>query len=134
MNTPPPPVRVEVDCPLESDGTKGRTWYRYAFGADGKELTIYHQSDKSYRVIADSARKMAKHYGVPLRFLNSSKTLGYRTMSIRTFIKKHRAEIDETIRSRVPNIGRKLNDEERRLWVLNDWPLYLWARREHVRI
>lgn len=54
-------------------------------------------------------------------------------MSIRAFIRKHRAELDAAIRRAVPFAGR-LNDDERRLWVLNDEGLYNWARREGVPI
>lgn len=54
-------------------------------------------------------------------------------MSIRAFIRKHRAVIDAAIRRAVPNGGR-LNDDERRLWVLNDEGLYNWARRDGVPI
>lgn len=53
--------------------------------------------------------------------------------SIREFIKENRAELDACIRQVVPNITT-LNDEERRQWVLNDEGLYMWARREGVRI
>ena len=52
---------------------------------------------------------------------------------MREFIREHRTEIDTYIRARVPNIGR-LNDEERRGWIENDEPLYLWARREGVPV
>lgn len=52
---------------------------------------------------------------------------------MRGFIREHREEIDHYIRGICPNIGR-LNDEERRGWILNDEPLYLWARKEGVRI
>ena len=53
-------------------------------------------------------------------------------MTLREFIKGHRAEIDEAVRCLVPD--NRMNDEERRLWVLNDEGLYLWARSEGVRI
>ena len=52
--------------------------------------------------------------------------------SIREFIKEHRTELDECIK-RVCNNCR-LNDEERRNWILNDEGLYNWARSEGVRI
>lgn len=54
-------------------------------------------------------------------------------MTIREFIKHHRTEIDQVIKSKVPNC-RQINDEERRKWILNDEGLYLWARREGVQI
>jgi len=53
-------------------------------------------------------------------------------MSLREFIKQNKTEIDACIRRVVPDC--KLNNEERRLWILNDEGLYLWARREGVRI
>lgn len=48
------------------------------------------------------------------------------------FIKEHRDELDEGIKRVVPNA--RLNDEERRKWILNDEGLYQWARSEGVRI
>ena len=53
--------------------------------------------------------------------------------SIRQFIRENRKEIDEAIRRACPNCQR-FNDEERRLWVLNDEGLYLWARSEGVNV
>ncbi len=53
-------------------------------------------------------------------------------MSMREFIRLNRAEIDALIK-RV-SLVQKLNDEERRRWVLNDEGLYTWARRSGVRI
>jgi hypothetical protein len=43
--------------------------------------------------------------------------------SLRVWIKENKKEIDSCIKNVVPNIS--LNDEERRLWVLNDEGLYL---------
>lgn len=48
--------------------------------------------------------------------------------TLREFIKLHRAEIDQATQSPYKN------DDERRLWVLNDEGLYLWARSEGVKI
>lgn len=53
-------------------------------------------------------------------------------MTLKQFLKENRDEIDSAIKRVVPNV--RLNDEERRLWVLNDEGLYRWARREGVRI
>ena len=50
-------------------------------------------------------------------------------MSLRDWIRANRTELDECIRRACPNIAR-LDDEERRLWVLNDEGLYNWARSE----
>lgn len=48
-------------------------------------------------------------------------------MTLRALVRSHRPEIDAHILRVCPNI-RHLNDDERRLWVLNDEPLYNWAR------
>lgn len=55
-------------------------------------------------------------------------------MSIREFIRKNRKELDECIRGAVGDPKYKINDEERRLWVLNDEGLYNWARSEGVPV
>jgi hypothetical protein len=54
-------------------------------------------------------------------------------MTLREFIKQNREEIDERIKRACPNTSR-FNDDERRLWILNDEGLYRWARRSGVRI
>ncbi len=53
-------------------------------------------------------------------------------MTLQAFIKENRKEIDRCIERVVPSFPR--NDEERRLWILNDEGLYLWARSEGVKI
>lgn len=57
------------------------------------------------------------------------------TMSLSQFIKENRAELDACI---ARAIGRESNpypnDNERRIWVLNDEGLYRWAKSEGVRI
>lgn len=53
-------------------------------------------------------------------------------MTLREFIRENRQVLDECIRQVVPNA--RLNNEERRLWILNDESLYNWARSEGVRI
>ena len=53
-------------------------------------------------------------------------------MTFKQFIKNNREAIDPGIR-RVCNNG-SLNDEDRRMWILNDESLYNWARRSGVRI
>jgi len=62
-------------------------------------------------------------------------------MKIRDFIKQNRKELDDHIISALtrydkPGFKRniKLNDEERKMWIVNDEGLYHWARREGVRI
>jgi hypothetical protein len=56
-----------------------------------------------------------------------------KTPNIETFIRNNRKAITAHILSRCPNI-QSINDEERRLWILNDEILYLWAKREGVRV
>ena len=53
-------------------------------------------------------------------------------MKLQDFIKQNRAEIDAAIKRICDNC--RLNDAERRLWILNDEGLYLWARREGCKI
>ena len=55
-------------------------------------------------------------------------------MTMREFIKRNRTELDHAIRGALKRPEYRLNDEERRLWVLNDEGLYLWARREGVNV
>jgi hypothetical protein len=50
-------------------------------------------------------------------------------ISLRDWIRQHRAELDECIRRVCPNID-SLNDDDRRDWVMNDEGLYNWARSE----
>lgn len=53
-------------------------------------------------------------------------------MTLKQFIKENRKEIDSAIKRTCPNA--RLNDEERRLWILNEEGLYLWARSCRVCI
>lgn len=48
-------------------------------------------------------------------------------MNLMDFIRNHRQEIDSMTKSPYHN------DNERRLWVLNDEGLYGWAKSEGVR-
>ena len=43
-------------------------------------------------------------------------------MSLTAFIRENREELDQCIRRVCPNV--RLNDRERRLWVLNDEGLF----------
>ena len=54
-----------------------------------------------------------------------------RGMSMASFIKENKAEIDAAIKS-VSDV--RLNDKERRMWIMNDEGLYRWARSCGVRI
>lgn len=56
----------------------------------------------------------------------------YQRLSLTQFIRENRQEIDYYIRRVVPNA--RIDDEERRLWILNDEGLYNWARGEGVRV
>jgi hypothetical protein len=56
------------------------------------------------------------------------------TVTLRQFIRENRTEIDAAIERALGGPSQYKNDEERRLWVLNDEGLYLWARRSGVRI
>lgn len=52
--------------------------------------------------------------------------------ALREWIKENREEIDAAIRRVVKDA--RIDDDERRLWVLNDEGLYLWAKGEGVNI
>lgn len=53
-------------------------------------------------------------------------------MTLQQFIKENKKEIDSCIQQACP--GAKKTNEERRLWILNDEGLYLWAKSSGVRI
>ena len=53
-------------------------------------------------------------------------------MTLKEFIKENKDGIDEVIEFHCSNC--KLNNTERREWILNDEDLYRWAKREGVRI
>lgn len=55
-------------------------------------------------------------------------------MTLTDFIRNNRAELDTAI-ARALHMSRnpRANDEERRLWVLNDEGLYTWARSVGVQ-
>lgn len=55
-------------------------------------------------------------------------------MTMREFIKENKNDIDEGIRRYLNRPELRLNDEERRQWILNDEGLYKWARNSGVRI
>jgi len=52
--------------------------------------------------------------------------------SLKVWIKENRQEIDDSIA--IICAGCKKNDEERRLWILNDEGLYNWARSDGVNV
>ena len=53
-------------------------------------------------------------------------------MTLREFIKTNRSELHSCVDRVVPN--HKRNDDELKMWILNDEGLYRWARSEGVRI
>ena len=53
------------------------------------------------------------------------------SMPMSEFIAAHRDEIDAVIRGCG---GKRIDDEERELWILNDETLYNWARSEGVEV
>lgn len=53
-------------------------------------------------------------------------------MKLKDFIKENKDEIDKAIK-RVCN-NCKLNNKERKMWILNDESLYRWAKSNGVRI
>jgi len=54
-------------------------------------------------------------------------------MTLEEFIQEYHRQIDTVILTAVPNSG-PIDNEERRLWILNDPGLYSWARSEGVDI
>ncbi len=56
-------------------------------------------------------------------------------MTLKQFLKENRTELDACIaRALGEDKNPRANDDERRLWVLNDEGLYRWARSEGVKI
>lgn len=53
-------------------------------------------------------------------------------MSMRTFIRTFRAEIDSVIRGY--GITGTINDDEREEWIGNDTGLYAWAEQMGVKV
>jgi hypothetical protein len=53
-------------------------------------------------------------------------------VTIRKFIRRNRAELDQVIRS--AGYRGKLNDQDREEWISNEESLYLWAKRAGVLI
>lgn len=56
-----------------------------------------------------------------------------RKKSLRRWIRDNRAEIDAAIKRVARNV-RKLNDDDREEWVMNDEGLYNWAKSEGVNV
>ncbi len=53
-------------------------------------------------------------------------------MILKRFIRKNRQELDRIIKLKYPKV-KKLNDDERRVWILTDDYLYVWAESEGVK-
>lgn len=54
-------------------------------------------------------------------------------MTMRNFIKRHRTDLDDYICQKL-SCKNKLNDIERKEWILNDEYLYRWAKSEKVPV
>lgn len=74
------------------------------------------------------ARKPARRARKPARRTNRPRK------SMAEFIRENRDEIDAGIRRALGRPDSRLNNEERRQWILNDEGLYNWARSEGVRV
>lgn len=55
-------------------------------------------------------------------------------MTIRDFIRNHRADLEKSVRDQLKRPNQELSTEDLRQWILNYEPLYNWARSEHVKI
>ncbi len=55
-------------------------------------------------------------------------------MRLDKYIQANKEELDSAIKSRVKNSGFKIDNEERRLWILNDEAMYNAARQAGVKI
>jgi hypothetical protein len=53
-------------------------------------------------------------------------------MTLEEFIRKNRRELDKEIRRKYPKVKR-LNDKERRVWILSDEFFYIWAKSAGVK-
>lgn len=54
--------------------------------------------------------------------------------ALRAFIKENREAIDKAIERALGHDDFRHNDGERRMWIMNDYGLYQWARGEGVNI
>ena len=53
-------------------------------------------------------------------------------MTIEQFIRKNRRESDRAILRKYPKV-KKLNDDQRRVWILTDEFFYSWAKSAGVK-
>ena len=54
-------------------------------------------------------------------------------MTLETFIKKNRRQIDRVIKRTWPKV-KPLNDAERKVWILNEKVLLLWVEAQGIKI
>ena len=54
------------------------------------------------------------------------------SMTLEQFIRKNRRELDKAIQRKYPKVKR-LNDDERRVWILTDEFFYVWAKSAGVK-
>ena len=54
-------------------------------------------------------------------------------MTLKKFIKNNRGQIDRVIKKSWPKV-KPLNDAERKVWILNERSLLLWAEAQGVKI
>ena len=95
------------------------------------ELRCAGECGKIWKTRAEVLRQKRERWGVDRP---RTRPRLPRTKSMLDFIRENREQLDGIIRRHGQgNIG-SLNDEERRLWILNDEDLYRWARSEGVRI
>jgi hypothetical protein len=114
-----PPTRAHVD--VDDIITVISGWMKEAGGGCGKENPSR----------ADILRQKRERWGVDRPRTHPRLP---RSKSIRDFIRENREQLDGIIRRHGQGNIDSLNDEERRLWILNDEDLYRWARSEGVRI
>ena len=101
----------------------------------GRLLAAKHKAKKfSASARAEAARErgrlLAAEHKKSAVSANPRRRRG-RGMGMASFIKENKAEIDAAIKS-VSDV--RLNDKERRMWIMNDEGLYRWARSCGVRI
>ena len=65
----------------------------------------------------------------PGAFWTQKRRLG---MTLEQFIRKNRQELDKAIQRKYPKV-KKLNDDERRVWILADEFFYVWAKSAGVK-
>jgi hypothetical protein len=53
-------------------------------------------------------------------------------MTLEQFIRKNRRELDKAMQRKYPKV-KKLNDDERRVWIFADDFFYIWAKSAGVK-